>query len=125
MSNGHTLVEPIHVTPSFAKEWEEAEYTDTELKLLKTLMEMTPLLGDCQEKFLFVKEGLLPGLYTRPNEFGSGYVLYAFFGYQIPGYLLRFIKTKEESVAELSNPAHRQKIRTLCKKIYDTWVTVW
>lgn len=117
-------VPAIVPTEVFVHAWFQSGNNDEQLRVLLNLMRLTPTFGTCQERFMFVEEGLEPGLYTRKNEVGAGFVLFAFFGKRLPLYVLELFVTEEEAVEALTNAVSRLAVRTFCERIFNEWVTV-
>ncbi len=111
-------------TEVFVDAWYRTGHTDEQLGSLLSLIRITPTVGICQERFMFVEKGLEPGLYTRKNELGVGFVLLAFFGKRLPLYVLELFATEKEAVRTLTSAIPRLAIRTYCEKIFNEWATV-
>jgi hypothetical protein len=114
----------VVTTEVFVDAWYRAGHTEEEQHLLTSLLRITPTFGICQERFMFVEEGLEPGLYTRRNDFGTGFILVGFFGSQAPLYVLELFETEREAIEALTNAVSRLAVRTYCEKIFNEWVTV-
>jgi hypothetical protein len=113
----------VVATDVFLSEWYRNRNTVGQLEHLINLMRLNRL-GSCHERFMFVEEGLEPGLYVCRNEFGSGFVMYAFFGKRASSYMLNLFSTEAEAERVLAGPVSRLAIRTHCERIFNEWVTV-
>lgn len=118
-----TVVDAAVPTDLFLQSWQNANGTDQQLGQLMTLVRLNPAAGICHERFMFVEEGLKPGLYTRDNPFGPGVVLLAYFGKRISTYLLDLLESSDELTRTLQDPATRVSIHTQCEQIFNQWVT--
>jgi len=117
---------PIYTTGLFEEDWAQFGFHPSgsthlmNLILLVAGLESTEM-GECLLEFPFVKSTRKAGLYVTSNEFGRGWVSYAYYGQEAPLYLIRLQHRKDLIVAEVKSSA---SMLTYCEQVFREWVTV-
>ena len=115
---------PVFSTETFERDWRQAGNSVRDLRLLKTLLQISTPYGVCVQRFQFVEHGLESGFwYCRVPDLARGVALYAYYGVT-PTYLIGYYDHETEVVAEMRNPVSRVYFTSIAEQIFNEWTRV-